>query len=221
MKKGKILTCNVNDLICNDITYWWFNNYYKQNHYNKLDEIGMDINFNKYSNHGIELRFLDHISDQKDVFEIFEFIIYLMDFIMDSSNDINNPIVNRVWNQFVLNVMIHGSDYQLKLDEKMAYEKLFNIKLSSLKLKDVYNEIYIALIIKYNIIHNTNDNNVYTLIPQGQFSKLTLDLYSKYIDPSIFSKSKNTDITDDSSNESLNINCCLCRKKKTKKKKKN
>lgn len=218
MTKGKILACKVSDLICNDIDNWWFNNYYKQNNYNKLEEIGMDINFNKYSNHGIELRFLDHIPDSKDIFETFEFIIYLMDFIMDKSNDIQNPIVNRVWNQFALNVMIHGSTYQLKSEEKLAYEKLFNIKLNSLKLKDVYNEIYIYLITKYNIIHTTNEINVYTLIPQGEFSKLTLDLYNRYIDPAIYQKLKG-DITDDSSNESLNLSWCLCTTKSKKKNK--
>jgi hypothetical protein len=88
------------------IDYWWFNNYYNQNNYNKLESIGMDINFNKYSNHGIELRFLDHITDKNKLFDSFEFIIYLMDHILDCNDDINNPIINKTWNNFVLNIMI-------------------------------------------------------------------------------------------------------------------
>ncbi len=212
MKKGKVLTCKTDELICNEFDYWWFNNYYNQNNYNKLESIGMDINFNKYSNHGIELRFLDHITDKNKLFDSFEFIIYLMDHILDCNDDINNPIINKTWNNFVLNIMIYGSDYQLNLDEKMIYEKLFKLKLSSYKLKEVYNEIYLILIQRYSQIDLTNENNIYTLIPHGKFSKLTLNLYNKEIHfPFDLLSTESTS----------NFNCCLFYKKNKKNKKKN
>lgn len=65
MKTGKILSLPINEILCNNFDYWWFNKYYEENGYNKLNEIGLDINFNKHYNHGIEIRFLDHINDNK------------------------------------------------------------------------------------------------------------------------------------------------------------
>ena len=53
-----------------------FNKYYEDNAYTKLNDIGLDINFNKHYNHGIEIRFLDHINDNKKIYESFEFIIF-------------------------------------------------------------------------------------------------------------------------------------------------
>jgi hypothetical protein len=110
MPKGKILNKPITELACNELEYWWFREYYKNNAYTKLDEIGIDINFNKHYNHGIEIRFLEHIHDIHKLHESFEFIIYLMDMILESNHieDFENPILNQIWNDVVLKIMIHG-----------------------------------------------------------------------------------------------------------------
>ena len=72
MEVGKILTTSVENLEINNLEYWWYNKYYENNGYNKLKEIGYDINFNKHYNHGIEIRFLDHITEDKKIFESFD-----------------------------------------------------------------------------------------------------------------------------------------------------
>jgi hypothetical protein len=170
MKFGKILTISANIFVNND--NWWYNRYHHDSAYEKLDQIGLDINFNKYYNHGIELRFIDHISDSKLIFESFEFLIYLMDYILDNNIEIINPIYNEHWNNIVYNVMISGTEYNLTYNEIYIYKNILNINLDSTNIKQVYYEIYYKLLIKYNNIKKKND--IYYLEPIGLFSKLTL-----------------------------------------------
>jgi hypothetical protein len=163
MERGKILTKPLSELSVNTIPSWWYNRFYEDNAYVKLDEIGMDINFNKHFNHGIELRFFDHIDDANKIKESFEFIIYLMDFILDS-DQINrqfNPILNPIWNNITYNMIIHGKEYILNPEEIDLYNKLFGIQLQGTTLVQVYFEIFKVLKDKY---HNI-----------GKFSQFTLE----------------------------------------------
>jgi len=226
MEGGKILTTPIENLEINKLTYWWYNNYYKNNGYNKLKEIGYDINFNKHYNHGIEIRFLDHITEPKKIFESFEFIIYLMDYILDTEEHIHkfdNPIKNSTWNNIVLNVIQHGKDYILKEEEKEIYEKIFNIKIKSSSIIDMYYEIYWNLIIKFNKIYLSTNSHTssedFLLMPIGKYSNLTLDIQNinlkdilkKKISETISETIKNQSYTNQSVNTVFNhnkINCC-------------
>ena len=193
MPYGKILSTPVKDIICNNYEYWWFNKYYEDNAYTKLNDIGLDINFNKHYNHGIEIRFLDHINDSKKIYESFEFIIYLMDYILESDyvNNFGNPIINEEWNNIVLNIMKFGKEYNFNKDEKDLYEKIFNIKFKSINVVDIYYELYCKLVMKYNSIYKSQDKEYnYILKPSGLFSSLTLSIDSN--------KSINNDILNNS-----------------------
>lgn len=200
MERGKILTKTLDELKMNYLDYWWFHTFYKDNAYTKLNEIGLDFNFNKHYNHGIELRFLEHITDETKLKESFEFIILLMDFILDSDNNINkfgNPIYHKTWNEFVSNIMFHGNTYELNNEEKELYEFIFNIKIKSLKTIDVYYEIYNNLLIRYSHINpnetgTKNPDNLFLCIPNGNFSKLTLQPQLRKIvtDNNIFENSQ-------------------------------
>jgi hypothetical protein len=105
-----------------------------------------------------------------------------MDFILDLDNNINkfgNPIYNKTWNEFVSNIMFHGNTYELNNKEKELYEFIFNIKIKSSKTIDVYYEIYNNLLIryshiKYNETGSKTQDNLFLCIPNGNFSKLTL-----------------------------------------------
>ena len=176
MLKGKILSKPLSEIACNNLLFWWYNEYYKNNSYTKLEEIGYDINFNKHYNHGIEVRFLEHITEKIKMFEAFEFIIYLMDFILenDDIDKFGNPIMNNIWNNIVLNTIIHGKDYELKKNEKELYENIFKIKIRHNKMSDVYYEIYFYFLLKYNNFENTHRDNIYKLQPVGKFSKQAL-----------------------------------------------
>ena len=177
MQTGKILLKPINEVICNDLDYWWFNEYYNNNNnaYTKLNDIGVDINFNKHYNHGIELRFIDNITDNAKLFELFEFIIYLMDYILESDliNTFENPIMNKIWNNFMLKIIVSGNECELNNSEKEMYENIFKMKIFKTNLNDVYYEIFNKLVLRYN-----------TLVPNGKFSSLCLKPYDKKIDSS-------------------------------------
>jgi hypothetical protein len=192
MKSGKILTLPIKDIICNNYDYWWFNKYYEENGYNKLNEIGLDINFNKHYNHGIELRFFDHIDDTKKIYESFEFIIYIMDYILENDyiNNFENPIINKIWNSILLNVIKYGKEYIFTNEEKELYEKIFNLKFNNNNIVDIYYELYCKLSLKYNCVYKLENTN-YILKPIGLFSSLTLNENSnKSINNDIVNKSK-------------------------------
>jgi hypothetical protein len=183
MIKGKILKKSVSELACNSLEYWWYHEFYKNNAYTKLYEMGIDINFNKHYNHGIEIRFLDHIHDTEKLYESFEFIIYLMDIILenDSFDNLENPIFNKLWNNVVLKTMIHGKTGLLNTEEKQMYEKIFNMTICTEQINDVYYEIFNELIIRFNKISITSLTNTYTLTPIGTFSQKALNVQCKTI----------------------------------------
>ena len=213
LESGKILTKNINDLDFSNLDYWWYNKYYEDNAYTKLNEIGLDINFNKHYNHGIEIRFIDHIENEDKLFSSFEFIIYLMDYILEINNKINdfeNPIKNKIWNEFVINIFKYGKKYVLNNNERELYQKIFNIEFKKYNVEDIYNEIYFYLIIKFNNFFKSIKNNVEksVLIPNGKFSSLTLDV--QYIDSNLLENYSEmikqfTEINEDNDNNQNNF----------------
>ena len=184
MQTGKILLKPINEIICNNLDYWWFNQYYNNSAYVKLNDIGVDINFNKHYNHGIELRFIDNITDNAKLFELFEFIIYLMDYILESDliNIFGNPIMNKIWNNFMLKIIVSGNECELNHSEIEIYENIFKLKISMTKLNDIYYELYNKLMLRYNTLYKTSTENIYTLVPNGKFSSLCLKSYNKKLE---------------------------------------
>jgi hypothetical protein len=152
METGKILTKPINEIVCSAHKFWWRNAFVENNAYANLDEIGMDINFNKHYNHGIELRFIDHIENETTMRESFEFIIYLMDFILDSDkiNSYKNPIINSIWNNLVYNAMTHGKNYSLADDERELYSTIFEFEIKGNTIEEVYNEMFNELKTRYS-----------------------------------------------------------------------
>jgi hypothetical protein len=174
-KTGKFLTIKTNEHPMKYNDNWWYNIYNKISAYIKLERIGLDINFNKHFNHGIEIRFFDYISNNDLVYESFEFIIYLMDYILDNeNNNLENPIKNELWNLLIINIMVHGKKYNLSLQEINLYNSLFNINIVNNNVVEVYYEIFYFLVTKYNNILKINESK-YLLIPIGRYSSLVLE----------------------------------------------
>jgi hypothetical protein len=173
MNCGKILTRYLDEIEFSKNEYWWFHQYYKENGYVKLDEIGMDINFNKHYNHGIEIRFLDHLSDEKDIAETFEFLIYLMDFALESDWILSyeNPGTSCLWNGLLVNVMKQGQNYVLSEEEAGFFGDMFSMEKPFLTngLRDVFDGIFNQLIRRYTSLDV--DMNVQYI---GEFSSVTL-----------------------------------------------
>jgi hypothetical protein len=166
---------------CGFLDTWWYNQYHESSGYEKLNAVGLDINFNKYINHGIELRFFDYINESTLISESFTFIIYLMDYILENDDIIDNPIIDKLWNQIVLKTIINGKDNILNNNEKKIYENMFNIKLKKTNIVDIYYELYDILLLKFNILVKTAEEDTFVLVPNGKFSLYSLKSYTKQI----------------------------------------
>lgn len=145
---------------CGFLDSWWYNQYHQCSGYEKLNAVGLDVNFNKYINHGIELRFFDFITEPSLISESFTFIVYLMDFILENKKSIENPIHNTIWNKFVCQIMMFGLNYELTKEEINVYEVIFGVNFQSHNLKEFYYQVYEYLQKKYK--------------KRGPFSRLVL-----------------------------------------------
>ena len=164
MTKGKILLTE----LANFPDYFWYNKYHETSAYNKLEKIGLDINFNKHYNHGIEIRFFDHIPQPELIKESFEFIIYLIDLIFENNLKLDNPIKTRLWNDLVCNVMKYGKKYIMSQDEKKYFEKILDMKIDSSNIYDFYYEVHNKLKTKFSICFKSKFMSV------GKFSRHVL-----------------------------------------------
>ena len=152
MKRGKLLTDNIKMFKVATEPYGWYNRYHQYSAYKKLEEIGYDINYNKHTNHGIEIRIFDHITDINLMKEAFEFIILLGDYTL-CTDDIENPIINLIWNDFVIDCMKYGSELKLNDNYISLYNSVFNHKFTSKCCKTLYYEIF-NLLKSRSTIHN-------------------------------------------------------------------
>ena len=184
MESGKILVKSIDDLSVSKLDYWWFNRFHKNSAYIKLDKIGLDINFNKHWNHGIEIRFLDYINNNNLIKECLEFIIYLMDLSLESKiDDLKNPIISPEFNDLVFNIMCHSTDYSLDKNTIKFYESICKFNLEKTNVEELYYEIFDGLKKKFNkefieleSSRQLNKSEVTKLImPVGLYSSLVLD----------------------------------------------
>lgn len=121
MEVGKILTRKKEDLK----NIYWYEAFYKDTDYVPLNDIGMDINFNKHYNHGIEFRILDSIPI-KELEEILKLIVHLADFSLD--NTVQNPTKSKLWHIITKECVHNGKGYNIDIPEQNELLKTFNIE---------------------------------------------------------------------------------------------
>jgi hypothetical protein len=138
MKTGKILQESVDNIVVAKEEWGWYNRYYQTCGYNRLDKLGMDINFNKHYNHGVEIRFFDFIPHEKYE-ELCKFIQWLA--IISSKQSFDNPIYSREWNDMVICSLTRGPRWELSDTHKQIYEDIFG-SINSTNVGDIYSELY-------------------------------------------------------------------------------
>lgn len=138
MKTGKILQESANNIVVAKEEWGWYNRYYQTCGYNRLDKLGMDINFNKHYNHGVEIRFFDFIPHEKYE-ELCKFIQWLT--IISSKKQFENPIYSRDWNDMVICSLTEGPCWELSEIHKRIYEDIFG-PINSINVGDIYCELY-------------------------------------------------------------------------------
>ena len=129
MKKGKQLHVSSKDCI-------WYNEYHSQSAYKKLDEIGLDINFNKHHHHGIELRIFEYFNDEL-LEDLLECIIYIFDHSLEY-NYIDNIINRREWNEMMINCMRCGKNAFLPQSQMYLFNQVFGFSYRPMNIVDFY-----------------------------------------------------------------------------------
>jgi len=146
MTSGKMMHIKSDDNHLSNLDYWWFNQYYKHSDYTKEDLIGLDINFHKHKNHGIELRIFDYFDESK-LEDAFTFIVLLMDHSL--SKKVKSPVRNKLWNEYVVNILNNRN--AIVNDQLLIfYKTIFDFKQDILTTYELYNKIHHKLYKKYN-----------------------------------------------------------------------
>jgi hypothetical protein len=141
MKEGKILQVPVNEIHGTDTDFWWFSTYHRDSAYLPLEKIGLDINYRKHFNHGVELRFFDWFPEEK-LPELCSFLVYLADASMNLPIT-NEPILSETWNDCVLGMFRYGADWILPPILLATYERILHVSLygKELTFRGVYSAV--------------------------------------------------------------------------------
>lgn len=116
MKRGKLLQEDRVTLAQRWPPNHWYTQLYSQINYNKAEKIGFDINFNKFKNHGIELRFFDWFPEEH-LENVLRCIVHLLDLseTMHASDKIpRNPLLSPIWHELTYTALLEGCDAVLK-----------------------------------------------------------------------------------------------------------
>lgn len=143
--------------------------------YLKLPEVGLDINFRKHHNHGIELRCLDHMEDPASMREVWLLLIHLMDLVLDSPQTgfLMKPMANPVWIELTRQCMIHGPTYELTKDQMRALQDVLEISIGEGKdVRAVLLECKRQWTLRFNRMEKRD--GAWWLIPLGGFSQHVL-----------------------------------------------
>jgi hypothetical protein len=119
MPIGKILTVSKDKL--NDID--WYYSFHKKVDYKFLNELGMDINFNKHYCHGLEFRILESLPINliKDVLLL---IVHLADFSLEKP--LENPKKSKLWHKLAENCVHNGKGYFIDVSDQNELYKIFD-----------------------------------------------------------------------------------------------
>jgi len=143
METGKLLNIKTNDLIRN----FWFNNYHKNSSYKKLEEIGVDINFNKHHYHGIEFRIFEYFPHAL-LEELLEFIVHLFDHSMEYET-IHNIVETKQWNELMINCMHSGKNTNIPPSQMFLFNEVFGVNYRSMNIINFFNVIKLDLKKRY------------------------------------------------------------------------
>ena len=147
MLPGKILTMPVEKIRGHDTGFWWYKTYHLQSGYAPLKELGMDINFRKHYNHGVEIRFLDWFPES-ELKGLMEFYVYLADASLSGTMPLE-AIMNEEWNNLVVGMLQEGKEYIVSRRTLEMYELLLGMSLKEDTLENVFGQMCSELKKKY------------------------------------------------------------------------
>ena len=128
MPEGKILTADVTTIRGADQPFWWYRRFHETSAYIPLTTIGMDINFRKHHNHGIEIRCLDWFPEQL-LPGLFAFFVHLADLSLTRPLAPEAPM-SETWNDLVVGIMQEGTAFRVDAATTAALECILGIPLT-------------------------------------------------------------------------------------------
>lgn len=203
MPSGKILNVPKDSLK----NIQWYESFYKNVEYKMLNELGLDINFNKHYCHGIEFRILDSLPIPV-VKEVLTLIVYLADFSL--TKNIESPSSNKVWHTIAEHCVHYGKGYMIDVFEQNTLYTLFGISYLSKEpapILDVFETIteYLYDTYKDSICVNYMIKGV-TCEPELNQDALHLYSIPEKPDECDIESSTSSEITN---NELLHLDCIL------------
>lgn len=155
----------------NDLNYkidysHYFNRLHKNSPYIPPKLIGYDFNYNKYKNHGIELRILDYFPEEY-LTDVINFIILVCQHSYYINDYVLKPQDYTIWNDFVISCISKGSETTVSNELYLLLKKIFGIEnnitccnISSIfksnKKRKIINVITKISDFLYNKYHNDN-----------------------------------------------------------------
>jgi hypothetical protein len=138
MPEGKLLQMDVSAIPAAKESFWWYRRYHEKSGYVPLEKIGLDINYKKHYNHGIEVRFFDWFPEER-LLELLEILVYAANHALEKGS-IFNCAASESWNDTVMGVFEEGAQYRLTSSALASYEKLFQCELvgKSLTIHDMF-----------------------------------------------------------------------------------
>lgn len=125
MPSGKIVGIPIAKVRGSDQPFWWYKVFHEGSAYNPLDEIGLDINYNKHFLHGIELRIFDWFPE-RFLEEVSEVLVLCAEASLMHKNLIE-PATSVRWNSMMVDVLRHGKDTWLSPKELGVLEYVFGV----------------------------------------------------------------------------------------------
>lgn len=144
MEEGKILTLDASGVE-------YYKDYNDSSCYTKLGKLGLDINFYKHHNLGIELRFFDHCG-MSALREIMNSCIYLMDHVrsLEKRNyKVKDPRRSSTWKHLMH--LIHHEGYKGMLDVNTQHVLGSIFGVSKYAMPKTVHEFYIHISQKLSI----------------------------------------------------------------------
>jgi len=133
--------------------YHWYNQLYAQINYKKGDKVGFDINFNKFKNHGIEIRFFDWFPEQH-LEKVLTVLVHILDIAESTPNLPKNPLDSEIWHNITYKAIWKGKKAILTKDELTYVKSYFGIKkirCKSLDFDCVFEELAECLKTRFGV----------------------------------------------------------------------
>ena len=143
MARGKILTVDLSG-----VPSTWYKQYHKNSGYIALEKVGVDINFNKHWNHGVEIRFFDWFPEER-LRGLLKFLVYLGDLAMTAPCR-ENPVKSHVWNQWMMRVIQKGNEAGCKKEEASVLSNILGFPCKPCEnLEHLFADIYNTFMKQY------------------------------------------------------------------------